>query len=1776
MGRAVGIVCSLVIGVLAGPLPCQGQPAAPATRTNACFEQPIVVREWPDGRAVIVDETDHTRYATDAEGDARVTRAANGDLSFVTVRGDRVTVHANNDISATIPVLKLTVRAGPVPPRACSTKEFSFSEGAFVDGRKMTGRWTGNEAARLWRRETAHPDDLAPAELRGSLTLNSLVAGELEIYDRGADLHFVARRDGYRHVERTDSSGDVVTSLESYADGREVERRELDDADVQRLGLGGRDILHPAQVTLRRADGSAARFVVAWQDGRERVLAYAASNDAPLRIRANAKPGEAEIRSWISPDGAVWWGDVTLLGADSYRIEDDLDNQSNIYNGDGTWTLKLLTHWETVEALSADIYTIATWNAPATLYTLESGPDGEVTLVDEMDAATYRTNSIDGRTRLASEPGGDAWSFIDGHGDKVTIFRTGNRIHAWEQGHGGRDELDAGGRLIRSVWSDGKTGFSGTYEPLGRARRLVRFTNASGRTFELVGTAGAERWETRDPTTGQVQRLASQTVWTDERNALVYDDGADRVTDARDGTQIRKRSTLAFADGRPVTTTEARVGIVRNGDFVEGYRLTMKLAGNAILEADLAGGDAKLHRGNDPFWREVRADGRPVDTKAWAGAIAIGEDGTLIKRGFATEADPRDPTRTRVQTRKDGGGRDVAVVAETLLTYTDGAQETQFPDGGAIKRDRDGRILWLHYPGSAERIRLYYDGNGAIDGFTAGRDHWQYEPKPGLFAASANPSPLRTTVSRIALSAAIRSAELTMHSVPVDAPDAVELRRAIDGTAIRTRTNATTAKFDPRGHVVELTVPPYRTLTIGRDTSGRIVQVDNIAGTTVADRAYGATLPAQAIRGDSLQLRGTGDDLHLGYSDGPDRRIRLWIDGGREESDRNGTVLRARDPAGVAVAVNGQPPLAGVTTVRSIVPRAREIMAYITQQGERIERSTRGGGRRFDAAGRLVATEDMWGNRIAYSYRSADTREPSAAEAPGWQVRDGQWQRGAAARAVHAMRFDRAGNLLIEFEGGPVIVQQRDTRSGRQFELQRDGGLAWSDRLGRVDRLSNLWGDGDLALLTYAGDDRVPERVAVAGKIWVRGAAGASGTYRWTPEGGGAAVERRVFDADGRFVFQDLAVTAIAARGAATNAASPPLACPASDGPAPAFAVSWTDERSGRAFSASADWHALRASRRNSLQFDTCLDATFDLVARVGRDPEGRAAIATDARSNITRFLRDPGGHLEGLMEGVRLVSERKPLADQFYFIRNGSRNLAFATVDVDTGGARTWRGRVVRRVTPEGTVEIARPDGSRTFWTPGRSLARHVFAPGSGVHEVHAADDGAIEVVHDDGTMWSNEAYSDTIAVLKADGSPELDLYQQPIVLQGRMAAAADGSLTFEDATNGALTLRRPNGATTRFVRLAGDLWSEEDRGRVIESRAALNERLRILGGAALLDANAFDVRFRPHVAGLDDSALDLGMEELTSRSLAPTAAADGRQVWRFENAEVIRTPDATVTLRIGARTWRAEPGDQRQWETLRPELAALTARTIDLDGTRVREYDPAEAAAWLAALDPSRVVSDASIATAVMRLNDAAGAANRVRAEVFLRRAALDGQLDAQRALGAADTDWLAKAAAQGDADSQFQFATLLDHRGRRSEAGPWYERAAAQGHAEAQRGVQRLRDAGVRWGEPVAAVVPPPAAPPVPAAAVPPSPAMRPAPPNAIPPPAAPRPATLGGGSAIPQALLKSAQEGDPAAQTQVGFLYFQAGDFASAREWMEKAAAQGIIPAQEMLRGLRQLP
>jgi hypothetical protein len=173
----------------------------------------------------------------------------------------------------------------------------------------------------------------------------------------------------------------------------------------------------------------------------------------------------------------------------------------------------------------------------------------------------------------------------------------------------------------------------------------------------------------------------------------------------------------------------------------------------------------------------------------------------------------------------------------------------------------------------------------------------------------------------------------------------------------------------------------------------------------------------------------------------------------------------------------------------------------------------------------------------------------------------------------------------------------------------------------------------------------------------------------------------------------------------------------------------------------------------------------------------------------------------------------------------------------VDGQGTQIWRGKngLQRIVSPDGRIEVRRPDGSKTFFPPDGGR-RHVFAgrPGTSLSEVTDFKNGDLEWTFADGTVGRYAARGLVTEALKKDHTPALDAQGRPVRSRGSAAVSLRGDLTVLNLERGTLLVHHADGRVTELQGAGGGGWKAPDTGEAFAaSWGEIQQRLTTIGAA-------------------------------------------------------------------------------------------------------------------------------------------------------------------------------------------------------------------------------------------------------------------------------------------------------------------------------------------------------
>jgi hypothetical protein len=289
-------------------------------------------------------------------------------------------------------------------------------------------------------------------------------------------------------------------------------------------------------------------------------------------------------------------------------------------------------------------------------------------------------------------------------------------------------------------------------------------------------------------------------------------------------------------------------------------------------------------------------------------------------------------------------------------------------------------------------------------------------------------------------------------------------------------------------------------------------------------------------------------------------------------------------------------------------------------------------------------------------------------------------------------------------------------------------------------------------------------------------------------------------------------------------------------------------------------------------------DDQYERRFRVDRNAWGEVTAVRHADGKTTRFVRDDAGPIEIVSHYTDvLVLDKKQLAPTFSPSISPRSRWPISLL-VNGQGAQIWSARngFGRVGSPDGQVELSRPDGSKCFFGPDGSR-RHVFARGAGtsVSQVTEHQNGDLEWVLADGTVGRHAAHGLIIESLRADRSPALDGQGRPRRSRGHAAVSSRGDLTLLTLDPPALVVRHADGRVTEFPSAGSAAWKDPETGEVFAgSWHEVQQRLAAIGAAA---------------PGVSSRHLDLAKTETANRDRltfglfeleAPPIQAPGRPI--------------------------------------------------------------------------------------------------------------------------------------------------------------------------------------------------------------------------------------------------------------------------------------------------------
>lgn len=187
-------------------------------------------------------------------------------------------------------------------------------------------------------------------------------------------------------------------------------------------------------------------------------------------------------------------------------------------------------------------------------------------------------------------------------------------------------------------------------------------------------------------------------------------------------------------------------------------------------------------------------------------------------------------------------------------------------------------------------------------------------------------------------------------------------------------------------------------------------------------------------------------------------------------------------------------------------------------------------------------------------------------------------------------------------------------------------------------------------------------------------------------------------------------------------------------------------------------------------------EGSDERFTRIERDAQGRVTTVQDQNFNITHFVRNENGELTRVIQGEDELNKTKDNT----WVSSANPDLQIHLKDGATGpiitsnGDQIWQDKdnVTRTVKADGSVEIDRPNGSRTIISADGQMTRTIYAADKGgeVQEVRAGKDGSVEVIMRNGDVLKQSAYSKIIT----------STTRTPAEFEGSLEVGKDGQLTF------------------------------------------------------------------------------------------------------------------------------------------------------------------------------------------------------------------------------------------------------------------------------------------------------------------------------------------------------------------------------------------------------------
>ncbi|MBX9668863.1 MAG: hypothetical protein K2X93_14655, partial [Candidatus Obscuribacterales bacterium] len=967
------------------------------------------VKTRADGQIEVRDVGEYKLYSTEPGATNKLTKEANGDLTFTNSQGDKVTVRANGEATTQFAGNRMSgitsiTEAASKDSSSRDLADVTFAKDKKINGRDMSGSWHNNGDGTWTRTKDSSGKAIAEPgkddKFNGSIYVGSNKAlGDVAITD--SDKHTketVRSSDGYSLFEQLDATNSkVVTSWEKHKDGSFVRKDELPKGSDERLKLEvelgikleGKNV---EAVILQDKNGEQT---VTWEvsdaDGKNRYVAKV-QNIGSGGTDTWIRKGDAKSSLWERTDGGnppdQFYGNVERVADGGIKFSDHLKNQEITYGLDGSSVKTLLT--ETTQMNSAG--QIERVKTPE--ITIKTGADRKVTLTDGKTGQSYTEQSS--TNKLERDPKTGALSFKNRDGQKITVNSDGSRVIADNGGKGVKIETDSGGRLLKQYDANGQLTTEFHYQFKDGKATLDQFQNKDGQWKNTqFDENGKQVWELQNGTNGERLTLKADRIYANRDNSIVIENGNERLIKNTNGTEVRE-VTEKLPNGQTRVSTE----VGGKGEKPAYSLTTIKSEGGQIVSQELKSGAGTFQRGDKPVWEELDSTtGKPKVGSTWAGDIVVTDNGTLIKRAYETGADG--------SIKRDEGGRNI--VRDTTYNFASGGSRQEFASGGTIWRDSDGDVT-SRVTASGDVTDIYYgpaEKPGepkSITGFHENGNYWQYDKESKTFLPDGDKSLIGAQTN---VSIDRKNAEIVTTNMATGDKTFTQ----IDGLTRLERANGTKVFTDRSGKPVAYTDNKGNSFEVEYDNKGKITKVSGtmvnekgqiVRKLTVLDadnpevKTKKSSGPGETvIVGTDLNQGGWGERMLQFKALGADGKangnsIQMFADGTIREFDSSGKVIRSQGKDGVTLVTKDYKDTSGLMPIEDLkkIPGAVIVADSISRvegterdqvidsnkatvyvkDGLTYRRFTDGSYQKFDNTEKLVETRDSAGGITKYSY----------------------------------------------------------------------------------------------------------------------------------------------------------------------------------------------------------------------------------------------------------------------------------------------------------------------------------------------------------------------------------------------------------------------------------------------------------------------------------------------------------------------------------------------------------------------------------------------------------------------------------------------------------------------------------------------------------------------------------------------------------------------------------------------------------------------------------------